>query len=98
MLDTENKGFISAETFCEFLIEIGLPLDCKNLYSLICKIKRSENIKNVMIGYEDLSNFCRGDHRTNSLLESLKTTVKEQIKTEENPKINIILLEKLLKS
>ena len=98
MLDTENKGFISGETFCEFLIEIGLPLDCKNLYSLLCKIKRSENIKNVMIGYEDLSNFCRGDHRTNSLLESLKTTVKEQIKTEENPKINIILLEKLLKS
>ena len=91
MLDPEHKAKITGEEFCKFLIEIGLPLDCVSLHIILCKIKQVNNIQCITINTDDISYFCRGDHKTNTLLEGLNNNIiikyyKNKVKNKEKNK------------
>lgn len=71
MIDPDNKGEVSCLKFIDFLIEIGMPMDPKSLYQLVCKIKRSTTLESLKIYNDDISNLCRGDNKTNSMLSTI---------------------------
>ena len=97
MLDPSGKGEITGRHFCEFLIEIGFPLDIFTTFSFIKKYKHTDNIDSIKLTSDDLGNFCRADHRTDTLLSALYIALGE-LNHSKQLRIDIVTLFNTLKS
>lgn len=95
MLDPDGKGEISGRNFCEFLIEIGFPLDVFTVFKFVEKFKHCCDIDLVKLAVEDVAELCRSDHRTDSLLVALYAAAGE-IDSEKFRQVNVVELFKVL--
>jgi hypothetical protein len=95
MLDPGGKGEICGKQFSEFLIEIGFPLDIFTTFYYVQAYKHSQDIENVKLTVEDIGNFCRADHRTDSILDALYAAGGE-LDSEKYCLIDIVTLFKVI--
>ena len=99
VLDHENKGFVRADAFCKFLIEIGLTLDCKNIEAILCKMRHCRSISSALVAYEDVVALCRGDYKSNALLSALNNTIllENKLSRKQKPTNRVIVIDCLLR-
>ena len=75
MLDPQDTGNIPFNIFFDFLIEIGVPLKPKIVKFTLAKLLKTENVCNKVIKEEHISNLCRGDNRSNQILNVLNRII-----------------------
>jgi hypothetical protein len=97
MLDPGGKGEITGQQFCEFLIEIGFPLEIFTTFAFIKKYKHVQSIESIRLTADDIGNFCRADHRTDTLLSALYIALGE-LNIEKQGKIDIVTLFNVVKT
>lgn len=77
MLDPEDKQEISDEVLVKFLLEIGLSLHPHRIKEVLRLVLKKESF-NFKVKIEDISNLCKGDHRSNFIIKYLNDEVRSE--------------------
>lgn len=77
MLDPEDKGEIGEDVLVKFLLEIGLSLHPHRIKEVLRLVLRKES-SHFKVKIEDISNLCKGDHRSNVIIKYLNEEVKSE--------------------
>jgi hypothetical protein len=77
MLDPEDRGEISEKVLIKFLLEIGLSLHPARIREALQLILKKEN-QSFKVKIEDISNLCKGDHRSNLIIKYLNDEVSSE--------------------
>lgn len=75
MLDPQGSGEVEANDFCNFLIDIGIPVRLSAIKSVVGKVIGSSQIKNKLITEDEIAYLCRGDQKTTQTLTILNSAV-----------------------
>ena len=80
MLDTNQIGEIPAEDFLEFLVEIGTPIDQSILRKVMIWTLKTRDLKHSYLSQNSMSQFCRGDKRSDIILGIFETHLGKDYK------------------